>query len=87
VRKTVLALVIAAIATPAGAQMGPNLSGGRTKLKTDVDVKQEREREAGYKAGLSKIPDAKGKPDPWGGVRTTTSTPPSGEKQSRTNAK
>lgn len=75
-RKTVPALVIVAMATPALAQVGggPNLSADGVKLKTDVEVKQEREREAGYKSGLGKIPDAKGKQDPWGGVRST-STP------------
>jgi hypothetical protein len=92
-RKTVLALVIAAMATPAFAQMSdgslrPNLAGGSTKLKTDQDVKREQETEAGYKSGLSKIPDAKnsGKADPWGGVRGT-STPASGANQSRASSK
>jgi hypothetical protein len=86
VRYTVLALVIAAMATtPAYAQMSPNLAAGSVKLKTDVEVKQEQEREAGYKAGVSRIPDAKGKVDPWGGVRNATT--PSGQNQSRSNAK
>ena len=85
VRNTVLALVIAAMATPVYAQVGPNLSAGSVKLKTDVEVKQEQEREAGYKAGISKIPDQKAKSDPWGGVRSVT--PPSGQNQSRANAK
>ena len=73
-RNTVLALAIVAIATPASAQMGgaPNLSADGVKLKTDVEVKQEQEREAGYKSGLGKIPDAKGKKDPWGSVRDTS---------------
>jgi hypothetical protein len=77
VRKTVLALAITVMATPALAQLatssgGPNLMGeGVGKLKTDVEVKKEQEAEAGYKSGLSKIPDPKktGKADPWGGVR------------------
>jgi hypothetical protein len=79
VRKIALALVIAAMATPAFAQLsggaGPNLAGdGVSKLKTDRDIKQEQEREAGYKSGLSKIPDAKktGKTDPWGDVRSAS---------------
>ena len=73
-RNTVLALAIVAIATPASAQMGgaPNLSADGVKLKTDVEVKQEQEREAGYKSGLGKIPDAKAKNDPWGNVRGTS---------------
>jgi hypothetical protein len=90
VRKTVLAFAIAALATPAFAQMstgmGPNLAAGSSKLKTDVEIKQEKEREAGYKSGLSKIPDAKvGKQDPWGGVRNAPA--PSGATQSRASSK
>jgi hypothetical protein len=88
VRKTVLAITIVAMATPVYAQLSPNLAGGGVKLnpKTDVEVKQEQEREAGYKAGVSKIPDAKGKVDPWGGVRGAA-TSSSGQTQSRQNAK
>jgi hypothetical protein len=85
-RHTVLALVIAALATPAYAQFTPNLAGGgRVNPKTDAEVKQEQEREAGYKSGISKIPDAKGKSDPWAGVRGTAQAP--GQNQSRSNAK
>jgi len=86
VRNILLVLAIAVIATPGYAQISPNMAGGGTKLKTDVEVRQEQEREAGYKAGISKIPDAKGKTDPWGGVRNT-STPTPGQNQSRSNAK
>jgi hypothetical protein len=86
VRHTVLALVIAAMATPAYAQFTPNLAGGGTaKLKTDVDVRQEREREAGYRSGVNKIPDVKAKTDPWGGVRNAA--PTAAQNQSRSNAK
>ena len=85
-RKTVLAITIVAMATPVCAQISPNLAGGSVKLKTDVEVKQEQEREAGYKAGVSRIPDAKGKVDPWGGVRGAA-TSSSGQTQSRQNAK
>jgi hypothetical protein len=85
-RKTVLAITIVAMATPVCAQISPNLAGGSVKPKTDVEVKQEQEREAGYKAGVSKIPDAKGKVDPWGGVRGA-GTPASGQNQSRSNSK
>jgi hypothetical protein len=80
-----LALVIAAMATPAYAQFSPNLAGGRSKLKTDTELKQERDREAGYRSGLNKIPDAKAKSDPWGGVRNAA--PAAGQNQSRSNAK
>ena len=85
-RKTVLAITIVAMATPVCAQISPNLAGGSAKPKTDVDVRQEQEREAGYKAGVSRIPDAKGKVDPWGGVRGAA-TSSSGQTQSRQNAK
>jgi hypothetical protein len=84
-RNTVLALVITAMATPAYAQFSPNLAGGGGKLKTDVEVKQEQERESGYRSGVSKIPDAKGKSDPWAGVRGTAPAP--GQNQSRSSAK
>jgi len=84
VKKTVLALVIAAVAMPALAQAPSlNLAGEGRKVKTDQEVKQEQEREAGYKSGLAKIPDAKpGKNDPWGGVRGT-STPAGQSKSSK----
>jgi len=49
VRHTVLALVIVALATPAYAQF--NLNPTDMHPKTDVEVKQEKEREAGYKSG------------------------------------
>jgi hypothetical protein len=84
-RNTVSALVIAAMATPAYAQFSPNLAGGGGRLKTDVEVKQEQERESGYRSGVSKIPDAKGKSDPWAGVRGAAPAP--SQNQSRSNAK
>ena len=84
-RYIVLALAIAAMATPVSAQVSPNLAAGSVKLKTDVEVKQEQERESGYRAGISKIPDAKGKADPWGGVRGTS--PAASQNQSRSSTK
>jgi hypothetical protein len=85
-RNTVLALVIVAMATPAYAQFAPNLAGGgRVNPKTDVEIKQEQERESGYRSGVSKIPDVKGKSDPWAGVRGAAPAP--GQNQSRSNAK
>jgi hypothetical protein len=86
VRNIVLVLAIAAAATPAYAQVSPNMAARDIKLKTDVEIRQEQEREAGYKAGVSKIPDAKGKADPWGGVRGGSS-PAAGQNQSRSNGK
>jgi hypothetical protein len=91
-RKTVLALVIAAMATPAFAQlgtgMGPNLAAEGRKVKTDQDIKREQETEAGYKSGLNRIPDARktGKADPWGEVRGT-SAPAPGANPSRASSK
>jgi hypothetical protein len=71
-RSLVAATIIVVVATPALAQISPNLMGDGMKLKTDVEVREERERESGYKAGLSKIPDQKAKSDPWGNVRAST---------------
>jgi hypothetical protein len=71
-RILVAATIIVMVATPAFAQITPNLMGDGIKLKTDEEVKQERERESSYKAGLSKIPDQKAKSDPWGNVRAST---------------
>jgi hypothetical protein len=85
VRYTVLALVIAAMATPAYAQFTPNMAGGSAKIKTDADVKEERDREAGYRSGVSKIPDGKGKSDPWAGVRGGAPAP--AQNQPRSSAK
>jgi hypothetical protein len=85
VRNTVLVLAVVAMTTPVSAQVMPNIAAGDVKLKTDVDVRQEKEREAGYRSGISKIPDAKGKQDPWGGVRSTTPAP--GQNQPRSSAK
>jgi hypothetical protein len=71
-----VAIVMPVLAVPAFAQMMPNLAGPeRAKLKTDVEIKEEQDRENGFKSGLSKIPDQKAKIDPWGNVRG--STPPS----------
>jgi hypothetical protein len=87
VRHNVLALLIAALATPAYAQLGPNLGGGDIRInpKTDAEVRQEQEREFGYRSGVSKIPDAKAKSDPWAGVRGAAPAP--GQSQSRPTAK
>jgi hypothetical protein len=69
-------IIVVAIATPAGAQK-PNMLGGDVmKLKTDAEFQQEKERERAYKSGIAKIPDAKGKMDPWGNVRSPATTQP-----------
>jgi hypothetical protein len=75
-------MVAVAMATPAGAQaLGGggdrfNMFGDITKPKTDVEIQQEKEGEHAYKSGISKIPDAKGKMDPWGNVRSPTAPQP-----------
>jgi hypothetical protein len=79
--------MIVAMATPACAQLTPNLlGGGAQKLKTDVDVRREQERESGFQSGISKIPDAKGKVDPWGNVRAAAPPQPD-QKQARPGSK
>jgi hypothetical protein len=83
VKRTVLALVIAAMAMPAYAQFNPLAGGTRVNPKTDAEVKQERDREAGYRSGVGKIPDGKGNSDPWAGVRSAAPS----QNQSRPNAK
>jgi hypothetical protein len=71
------AMIVIVCATPAFAQFGfPTNSDGRRFLKTDEDVRQEQERESGYKAGLSKIPPPKATTDAWGNVRATIPSPP-----------
>ena len=76
-------LLLAGMAATAAAQVpggltetGPaiNMFSGGNHLKTDVEVKQEQDRERAYKSGINKIPDQKAKVDPWGAVRTTPPT-------------
>src|SRR5579859_4378183 len=70
VKKLLTAMMVVAVATPSYAQIMPNLMGGDgSPRKTDVEVKEEKAREDGFKSGLSKIPDSKAKTDPWGNVR------------------
>jgi hypothetical protein len=74
--KSLMATMVAvAIAPPAGAQ-GVNLLGGMSQPKTDVEFRQEKEREQSYKSGISKIPDAKAKIDPWGNIRSPATSQP-----------
>jgi hypothetical protein len=58
-----------------GGMSRPNLAGEGFHLKTDQEIKQEKEREQAYKEGLSKIPDQKKtKVDPWGNVRSQSAS-------------
>jgi hypothetical protein len=86
VKSLVAMMVVMAMATPAGAQMSPNLFGEGLHRKTDVEVQQEKEREKNYKAGIGKIPDAKAKVDAWGNVRGAA-TPQSNQSQQRPGSK
>src|SRR5215471_5528890 len=85
VRTTVAAIITTTLATPVYAQFSPNLAGMGSKPKTDVEARQEKERDAGYKSGLSRIPDAKAKVDPWGSVRNAPAA--ANQSQSRSNSK
>jgi hypothetical protein len=71
------AIIIVVSAAPAFAQFSfPTGGYGERLLKTEEDVRQEKERENGYKAGLSKIPAPKAATDAWGNVRGAATTPP-----------
>jgi hypothetical protein len=82
------AMIIIVSATPAFAQFGfpTGMDGGRL-LKTDEDVRQQKERESGYKAGLSKIPTPKATTDAWGNVRGAATTPPAKQSKPQPGAK
>jgi hypothetical protein len=77
-RTIAAALLIAALATPASAQTAlpnPGFGGNNMQHPKSLDeIKREQDRENGYKAGLSKIPDQKATTDPWGDVRTDPKT-------------
>jgi hypothetical protein len=77
-------LLVVAVATPAAAQIAPNLLGDGFHRKTFEEVQAEQDREHAYKSGINKIPDQKAKSDPWGAVRTT---PPSTASNQRPGAK
>ena len=76
--KCLMAMVIlVAIATPVCAQAPNMLGGGSKKPRANVvDPQQEKERERAYESGIAKIPDAKGKMDPWGNVRSPAAPQP-----------
>ena len=65
---------MAALATPARAQMGGDgphinlLSDGPSKTPDEIEADQEKQK--AYKDSLRKIPDAKAPNDPWGAVRS-----------------
>ncbi len=57
------AMIIVVSATPAFSQIGfPTQTGGGRFLKTDEEVRQEKERESGYKSGLRRYRSKRGRP-------------------------
>lgn len=68
---------MAALATPARAQMGGGGGDGPhinmlsdTPSKTPEEIEADQEKQKAYKDSLRKIPDAKVSNDPWGAVRS-----------------
>lgn len=70
-----IAALAAALSAPASAQMG----GGRglNNMKNETKEVDDRPKvsEQAYKDALERIPEAKQKYDPWGGVRDTKPDP------------
>jgi hypothetical protein len=64
---TLLAATLALLTTPALAQMGGS-KHGRSDTKK-AEQKRPAVDENAYKAALEKIPEPKGKYDPWGEMR------------------
>jgi hypothetical protein len=94
-RSLVATVVIVALGSPAYAQLSPGggapgsssggakpslTLGGGTKSKTEDELKEEKERDDAYKAGVAKIPDQKAKSDPWGNLRTAAPAKPTAQK-------
>ena len=91
VRSLATTMMLVAMAAPAYAQLSPGNGapgngspeggrpsltvGGDKKIKTEDDIKYERQLDQAYKSGLSKIPDQKPKADPWGSIRGAATTP------------
>ena len=66
---TVAVVMLGLLATPAAAQFG-KARGGPTEDKAPdpAAAKRSAAQERDYKAALERIPEAKQKYDPWGGV-------------------
>ncbi|MGT2501395.1 hypothetical protein ACVOMS_12260 [Bradyrhizobium guangxiense] len=76
------AVLLAALAGPAYAQM-PNLNLLQdAPSKTPEEKAAEAEREKAYKETLKKIPDTKASNDPWGGMRADPPRQPAAPKAS-----
>lgn len=63
---------LALLAAPAHAQMGNRRNGGGDPA---IQKSAPKVDEKAYKAALDRIPDAKQKYDPWGGVVSEPATP------------
>ena len=67
---------MAAIASPARAQMGGGGDGPHINLLSDQpskspdEIEADQQKQKAYKDSLKKIPDAKTSTDPWGVVRS-----------------
>ena len=73
-RTFVIAAIIAVLAVPAHAQMGPGKGGGKLGQKsgeqTAAEQQQKKNEENAYKDALKKIPDQPVKQkDPWGNMQ------------------
>jgi hypothetical protein len=69
---TALALVAASVSTPASAQ---RRGGGEEKGPHANPAEAPKPDERAYKAALERIPEAKQKYDPWGGVAPAAPAP------------
>jgi hypothetical protein len=81
---------IMALGSPAYAQLAtggapgstssdgrPSLTlGGGQRTKTEDELKEDKARDAAYKAGIAKIPEQKAKSDPWGNLRSAAPQQP-----------
>ncbi len=78
----IAAVLLAALAGPAYAQM-PNLNLlQEAPSKTPEEKAAEAERDKAYKETLKKIPDSKASNDPWGGMRADPPKQPAAPKAS-----
>ena len=69
VTMVVAAVTLGLLAMPAAAQFGGKRNGPQESKEPDPRAaKRSAAEEKAYKAALEKIPDAKEKYDPWGGV-------------------
>jgi hypothetical protein len=98
-RSLVATMVIVALGSPAYAQLSPGGApgstssdgrpsltlGGGTKSKSEDELKEDKERDDAYKAGVAKIPQQKAKSDPWGNLRSAA--PPSKPTAQKTTPK